>query len=419
MSETPYIEARRQCALKLLKPSGRDLDHGLELHRNAVVVETYGFGPVGPVDPARLLALARTGASVRELQDCREETSMTGYLYDERQLQAFKAAWDASGVTCIFRNTGEEGQSPTRLLRRMAYYIHVTDRLGDFLPKALDPDGIVRAKCENRHCLCLTCNGVPLAQEWNSVEEELGYIHLFFQLGARMMHLTYNRRNMIGDGCAEAANGGLSDLGRAAVAEMNRVGVIADVAHAGWQTSLETARVSQKPVVASHTVCAALNPHMRSKPDEVIRAIADGGGLVGICAVPAFLGGAGDINAMLDHIDHVTKKFGVDFVGIGTDLAASLPAPPSDDGLRDELKSALARRRKGFESLWPFDEPLFRPEWQKDEQLLSLAWVNFPLFTVGLVQRGYRDDDIRKILGGNMLRVFGAVLPESEKTSES
>ncbi len=148
---------------------------------------------------------------------------------------------------------------------------------------------------------------MPIPQDWNSVEEELRDIRIFFQLGIRIMHLTYNRRNMIGDGCAEPANAGLSDFGRAVVAQMNHVGVIVDVAHAGWQTSLEAAQVSKRPMVSSHSGCCALNRHYRCKPDEVIGAIADTGGYIGICCIPAFLGGSGDISSVLDHIDYVIK----------------------------------------------------------------------------------------------------------------
>src|SRR5690606_35830290 len=155
--------------------------------------------------------------------------------------------------------------------------------------RATLPEDIEAAKSAGAHCLYLTGNGVPLAQSWNNVDEELGFVRLFFQLGIRMMHVTYNRRNMLGDGCAETANGGLSDFGRAAMAEMNRVGVIVDVAHSGWQTSLESAKVSKKPMVASHTTCNALNHHIRAKPDEVIRAICDTGGLIGLCWIPQFL----------------------------------------------------------------------------------------------------------------------------------
>lgn len=220
-----------------------------------------------------------------------------------------------------------------------------------------------------------------------------------------MMHLTYNRRNMVGDGCAEPGNAGLSDFGRAVVAEMNRVGVIVDVAHSGWRTSLEAAQMSERPIVASHSACCALNLHHRNKPDEVIRAIADTRGYIGICAVPAFLGGRGDIHALLDHIDHVARTFGVDHVAIGTDAAYV-----SRRSEQEQAKVPPRRRtRPGWEHLWPADDPLFDLQWQQEHQRLSLAWTNWPLFTVGLVQRGYSDDDIQKILGGNVLRVARAV----------
>jgi membrane dipeptidase len=415
MDTTASIEKARQCALKLLQPTAADLERGLALHRHSIVVESYGFGPSGN-DPGRILAAIRAGAAGTALQDVIEEVALTCYVRDVARLQEFKALWDASGVTCIFRNAGEEGQDPLRLLRRLAHHLYATDNLKEFLQKALTPADIRRAKDESRHCLVLTSNGVPLSQDWMSVREEFRYISLFFHMGCRMMHLTYNRRNMLGDGCGETANGGLSDFGRAAIAEMNRVGVIVDVAHSGWQTSLEAARVSQRPIVASHTTCDALQHHIRAKPDEVIRAIAEGGGLVGICAIPAFLGGTGDINALLNHIDHVAKTVGVDCLAIGTDVGASLSLSEADKALDASVAKEFPRAsRRTFESLWAPNDPLFSPEWRKEEQLLSLAWVNFPLFTVGLVQRGYTDDDIQKILGGNMLRVFGAVLPEVEK----
>ena len=216
-----------------------------------------------------------------------------------------------------------------------------------------------------------------------------------------MMHLTYQRRNTIGDGSAEPANAGLSDFGRTVVAEMNRLGLIVDVAHSGWQTSLEAARLSKKPMVASHTTCAALHRHIRSKPDEVIRAIADTGGLVGICCIPQFLGGKGDIAAFLDHVEHVARHFGVDHVGIGTDVAyTSQQASAENRKVPQRLKS-----RTPWEALWPAEPFVATPE-ARD----SLAWTNWPLFTVGLVQRGYSDEDIQKIIGGNMLRVARDVL---------
>jgi membrane dipeptidase len=302
-------------------------------------------------------------------------------------------------VTCIFQNAGEEVQSPLRMLKRLARYTYVTDHLRDVVFKAVTPDDVPAAKKAGKHCLYMSGNGVPLTQEWISLDNELQQIRVFFELGMRMMHMTYNRRNMLGDGCAESANAGLSDFGRASVAEMNRVGVIPDVAHSGWQTSLETAQVSKKPVVASHTVCDALNHHIRAKPDNVIKAICDTDGLIGICCIAGFLGGTADLNAMLDHILYVVKKFGADRVAIGTDVAYS--SRNSEAEQKKVPRQGTVRPR--WENFWP-------PRTKVTEGSPSLSWTNWPMFTVGMVQRGLSDTDIQKILGGNVLRVAKATL---------
>lgn len=395
---TPPMQQAREVALRLLKPTPGELERGLRLHAESVVFDAYGFSPRAAIDGDALAAAIEAGASDLELQDLREEMSMTGCVTDPVEEQEYRTAWRAAGVTCVFQNAGEEGQDPLRLLKRLARFTFVTDRLRGFVSKAAVPEDVEQAKQEGRHCLYLTGNGVPLTQQWVSVPDELRYLRVFYQLGIRMMHLTYQRRNMIGDGCGEKTDAGLSDFGREVIAEMNRIGVIPDCAHSGWQTSLESAQVSTKPAVASHTTCAALDahPHARSKPDSVIRAIADTGGFVGICCIPAFLRGSGDIIMLLNHIDYVAKKFGTDHVAIGTDVAYS----SQQSAVENRKVPRLRRGRTEFRTLWQPDSFSTTAEMTD-----SLAWTNWPLFTVGLVQRGYSDDDIRKILGGNVLRV--------------
>ncbi|MEI8019807.1 MAG: membrane dipeptidase [Schlesneria sp.] len=401
ISENPVIVQARNPALAILKPSRVDLEHGLELHRQSLVFDTYGFAPRAAPDGAALIAADAAGATDAELQDLREEMGMIRAVTDLAERAEFEEAMRCSGVTCIFQNAGEEGQSPERLLKRLARFTYLGDMLRDVLVRATTPDDIESARKTGKHCLYLTGNGVPLAQQWNTVEDELNYIRLFYQLGIRMMHVTYNRRNMLGDGCAEIANGGLSDFGRAAINEMNRVGVIVDVAHSGWRTSLEAAQISKKPMVASHTSCDAVNHHIRAKPDEVIRAICDTGGLVGICCIPNFLGRGGDIAGLLDHVDHVVTRFGIDHVAIGTDVSHT-SQHTSAPGAKSPTRG---KRRDRFEALWPPNA--LGGQWP---QSASLGWTNWPLFTVGLVQRGYTDEKIRKILGENILRVCRAVM---------
>jgi membrane dipeptidase len=405
-SLNPKIREARELSLSLLKPSARDLARGLELHADALVVDAYGFAPRAAVDGLKFKEAVEAGASEAELVDLREDMSMTRWATDAAERNEFLDAMRAAGVTCIFQNAGEEGSDPLRLIKRLARFTYATDLARDDCAKAVRSSEVQEAKKRGKHCLLFSGNGVPLRQEWESTRDELRMIRIFYQLGIRMMHLTYNRRNPIGDGAGEPGNGGLSDFGHAVVAELNRCGVIVDVAHSGWRTSLEAARASQKPMVASHSACGGLYSHFRAKPDEVVKAICDTDGYIGICVIPRFLGGDGDILSFLNQIDYAVKKFGAEHVAIGTDVAhvsaneevqrAKIPKRTTPNP-----KAALGSER--WEHLWPEDHFVPKPHAEK-----SLAWTNWPLFTVGMVQRGHKEEDIRKVLGKNVLRVLSA-----------
>jgi len=396
-----WMKKAREAALAILQPTRRDLERGLALHADSTVCDAYGFSPTTSPAGAAVARALNEGATPAELQDMSEEGMMTTWLREPLAEAEYRDAWETAGVTCIFQNAGEEGQSVKRLVKRLARFTFVTDERREFVSRATKADDIMSAKREGRHCLLFSANGVPLAEEWVNVQHELGYVRIFRQLGVRMMHLTYNRRNMLGDGCAEPADAGLSDFGRAAIAEMNRVGVIVDVAHSGQRTSLEAARASSRPVVASHTACMALNRHVRNKGDDVMRAIADSGGFVGICTLPAFLGGNGTISAFLDHICYAVRLLGADHVAIGTDAGH-----PIRNWKEEDANAVMKVNRPRWENFWPPGDPVLAPEWNRPELSMTMAWTNWPLYTVGLVQRGLSDDDIRKITGGNVMRVL-------------
>lgn len=186
------VEAR-DIGLAALKPTPRQLEHGVELHRASTVVESYGFAPRGRIDGEAMRAAIEQGASELELQDIHERSLLAGFLEDESVQSEVMEAWEAAGVTCIGQNAGEEGQSVERLLKRLAWFTRVTDSIPHLIGKATTPADIRRAKAEGRRCLYFTGNGVPLPEDWVSVQAELRYIGVFFDLGCRMMHLTYNR----------------------------------------------------------------------------------------------------------------------------------------------------------------------------------------------------------------------------------
>ncbi|MGI6610021.1 MAG: dipeptidase [Limnochordia bacterium] len=413
----PRTERAREEALAILQPAAKELEHGLQLHADALVCESYGFAPRSAVDTEAINRALEEGASPIEVQDLSEDMSMTRHVIDAHERARFIEAWKVSGVTCILQNAGEEYQDPVRIMKRLARFTYVADSMRDVMLRATHPDDIVRAKEEGKHCFYMSSNGVPLPQRWTSLEEELGLLKIFYQLGIRMMHLTYNRRNMIGDGCAEASNAGLSDFGRAVIQEMNQLGIVVDVAHSGQKTSLEAAQLSERPMVASHSAALALNDHFRCKSDEVIKAIADTGGYVGVCCIPRFLGRTRDIVAFLDHIDYLVKRFGADHVAIGTDIAYRSPGPPVGEGQKKSAPVPRPKQRPRWEAYWPDGPSRVVDPSIKEREGKGLVWTNWPLFTVGMVQRGHSDDDIRKILGGNVLRVVKAALPGSENCS--
>ena len=388
-------DANRQVALNILQPSQKDLEHGLELHQNSFVFDAYGFLPAGGGKNSKLDQLIASNASRDQLRDAREEFAKVTSFDAPEQLELLKAGLEYAGVDCIFQNAGVEGNDVERLLKRLSCFTYLIDRAPHIFERAAFADRLPAIRANGHKALYLTTNGVPIPRKLDSKEEALDQIANFFRLGVRMMHLTYNRRNLIGDGCAESADAGLSDFGRAVIEEMNRLGVIPDVAHSGQRTSLEAALCSKKPVVASHTVAGKLSPHYRGKNGEVIEAICRSGGYVGICGIPKFLQGTADIRALLDHIEYVARTFGVEHVAIGTDRSANLSPAVTE--------RTMPPARAIWESYWsPSKCDDFK---ETKEQFDSLSWSNWPLFTVGLVQRGFSDDDIRKIIGGNVLRV--------------
>lgn len=391
------IEKCRQIALNTLKPTKKQLEHGLALHHDALVWDAYGFLPSAyPDDSCR--ELLQQGPCRDERIDFYEQYRQIGYLQKPELRANMLKILAAADVNCVFQNSGVESSSIPQLIKRLSRFTYLVDRYPEYFCRAPFPEQADAAQQAGKYAVCMSANAVPMPEPIPSTRQALYYLTVFFQLGIRMMHLTYNRRNLLGDGCGESSDGGLSSFGREVIAEMNRVGILADVSHCGQRTSLEAAECSAAPVVASHSAVLALGSHPRCKSDEVIKAIAKSGGYVGICTYPEFYRGSGKIDSFLDHIDYIAEHFGVDHVAIGTDRGAVCepsprPVPPF-------------KTRPIFEKLkvpaTPFEVT--------PEMTDSTAWTNWPLFTVGLVRRGYADRDIRKIIGGNIRRVLSRTL---------
>ena len=245
------------------------------------------------------------------------------------------------------------------------------------------------------------------AQGPRAIGDRLIRLETMARLGYRAMQVTYSGRNYAGDGCNEPANTGLSVFGHELVEAMNHYGIVVDVSHAGHRTALEAARASKKPAIASHSNPYSLYPNPRNIPDEVIDAIADGGGVIGLTACVPFCWN-GDpthkptIDDMLAAIDYIVKRVGVDHAGIGSDTIATEGAYPQ--WLTDELR----RRYKNISTAW---DRAFGPVPPK-RPIGFRDLCDLPYITEGLLQRGYSNEHVTKILGGNFMRVYEAVWPK-------
>jgi membrane dipeptidase len=217
------------------------------------------------------------------------------------------------------------------------------------------------------------------------LEGRIENLRTFYCLGLRSMQITWNLRNELADGVKEErTRGGLTNFGEQVVREMDRLGMVIDLAHisrAGWFDVLEAA---SGPVCCTHSNCRKLYHHFRTIDDDQIKALAETGGVLGVNAIATMVDKQPTLDRLVDHICHIAELVGVDHVGLGLDFV-------KDDG-----------------PLYPEDEIFgvgenrLIPGFENEDDL--------PNMTECLVRRGFREDEIMKILGGNFLRLLHAVL---------
>jgi membrane dipeptidase len=217
--------------------------------------------------------------------------------------------------------------------------------------------------------------------------------------GVMTIQLTYNNRNLAGDGSLEPGNAGLSKLGRETIARIEAEKLLLDLSHGGARTMAEAAAFARRPLVISHTGARALADHPRNTSDETLRAVAAKGGVIGVYFMP-FLkpnghpGGAD----LIRHIEHIASVAGEDHVGIGTDngvLPTILDAKTKEelDKLqKDRIARGIAAPGEAV-GVYPF-----LPDYNSLDRYSRLAW--------DLGRRGWSEERITKLMGGNFLRVY-------------
>jgi len=277
---------------------------------------------------------------------------------------------------------------------------------------ALEVNDIIKAHKENKVAVALSF------ESFNCIENNIDKIDLYFGLGLRACGLVYNNSNLIGSGLNEHLDSGLTDFGYDVVKRMNKTGLIIDVSHCSDLTALETAEASDKPIIASHVGSRTLTNNMRMLPDEVLKTIAEKGGLIGV-EVGGFAPRTkqhpeATIECALDHIKYLIETLGADHVGGGPDTfwgdhprmykegGESRKKRPSDDRSRSpnlppkfdmyELRAKL-----------PLEQPYVRGLENPGE---------FTNIAKGLIRDGYSENEIKKVMGLNALRIMKTCWPK-------
>jgi len=264
------------------------------------------------------------------------------------------------------------------------------------LIQATTAEDFVRAKKENKAAILFGFQNATM------IEKSIDNINILYEAGTRWIQLTYNERNLLGDGCTERTNAGLSDFGIEAVERMNELGIMVDVSHCGRQTTNDGIKFSKTGVSINHSMCEALYPnHPRAKTDEQIKAMADKGGVIGIICLGYMIGpdpgGETTLETYVDHIDHAVKMGGIDHVGVAADFA--IQGLEATGATRENWYiPRLTRFKPSYQVRWP----PWIPELEKPDRYKSVARL--------LKKRGYSNTDIEKILGQNWLRYFRETL---------
>jgi membrane dipeptidase len=302
----------------------------------------------------------------------------------------------ASGLNAVnvtVSGVGSYAKDADQTLRNIAYWNAQIAAHPERLTQARTAGDIVNAKETGRLGL------IYGFQDATPIGEDLDRVALYDDLGVRIFQLTYNRRNLIGDGCLESANAGLSTLGKQLIERLNDRHLLIDLSHGGERTTREAISRSKKPVAITHTGCASLADLPRNKTDTELRELAEKGGVAGIYLMP-FLRVKGQPTAddLIAHIEHAIKVCGEEHVGIGSDGTIS-PIDFNDEFRRKHAEDVADRKARGISAPGEAaDVFTFLPDLNSADRLDRLASL--------LAKRGHSETRISRILGGNFARLF-------------
>jgi membrane dipeptidase len=287
-----------------------------------------------------------------------------------------------SHVDVVSLNIGFGEQGIEQHVRMIAHFRRWLAMHADQYVLVQQVSDIEQARRENKLGVCFDMEGAC------GIGDQASLIGLYYDLGVRWMLMAYNRRNLVGCGCHDDEDTGLTRFGREVLDEMARVGMVACCTHTGWRTAMDVMEYSPNPVIFSHSNPDAFKHHPRNIPDDIMRACAATGGTIGINGVGLFLGDNDiETETIVRHIDYAVQLVGAEHVALGLDYVFDM----------GELEDYLRTQRHTF----PAGDYEVIPKFAAPEQIPGIAEA--------LLRRGYSESDLAKIMGGNLLRIANNV----------
>lgn len=310
-------------------------------------------------------------------------------------LVSHTARSERSGLTAVGLTIPMPGDDLVQAVQRVPGFLDIILQEPAFC-LADTPQSIRDAKRDGKIAHIL------LSQDSLLIGSDPKNVLIWKQLGLRVMQLTYNEQNLAGTGCLEAHDGGLTQFGRVLIREMERVGITLDLTHVGETTFLQATAAATQPLIASHSNPKSVVNNPRNVTDEQMKAVADSGGVVCITTwAPLIWDGSPGMPTLDDFLrclEFAIELIGIDHVGISTDSMGTMGAYPRHDPDPDALP---------YGSVTDAFDRLAQPEDNNNRQPADFNGIeDYPRLTEKLVARGYGADDIGKLLGGNLLRVF-------------
>jgi len=298
------------------------------------------------------------------------------------------------GLTAVAPTVGSE-RPAAETLKSVASWLRLIGEREDLLLVKRAAD-IEEAKQSNRLGVILHFQGT------DPIEDNLDLVYAWKALGVGMIQLTYNVKNRVGDGAQERTDCGLSRFGLRFVETCNATQVIVDCSHTGYRTTMEAIEASTRPVVFSHANCKAVHENPRNIHDDQIKAVARTGGLVGTVGFPAFVADSTrpTLDQFVDHIEHIANLVGIDHTGLAIDYYTSMDQASELPDAQRYYDMSIRTGRWRDDAYPP--PPHHFPQGIETPRTL-------PNLTAKLVERGFSDEDVRKVLGGNWMRVFREV----------